>query len=47
VIHITLAETKQNEDEVGQGIKDSGVPREDIFITSKVYATLEIVPNQS
>jgi diketogulonate reductase-like aldo/keto reductase len=26
----------QNEDEVGQGIKDSGIKREDIFITSKV-----------
>lgn len=29
----------QNEDEVGQGIKDSGVPREKIFITSKLWCT--------
>ena len=26
----------QNEQEVGDAIKESGVPREDIFITSKV-----------
>jgi glycerol 2-dehydrogenase (NADP+) len=29
----------QNENEVGEGIKDSGVKREDIFITSKVWNT--------
>lgn len=28
-----------NENEVGQGIKESGVPREDIFITSKLWNT--------
>jgi glycerol 2-dehydrogenase (NADP+) len=28
-----------NENEVGQGIKDSGVPRQDIFITSKLWNT--------
>jgi glycerol 2-dehydrogenase (NADP+) len=28
-----------NEHEVGQGIKDSGVPRESIFITSKLWNT--------
>lgn len=28
-----------NENEVGQGIKDSGVPRKDIFITSKLWNT--------
>jgi glycerol 2-dehydrogenase (NADP+) len=28
-----------NENEVGQGIKDSGVKREDIFITSKLWNT--------
>lgn len=28
-----------NENEVGQGIKDSGVPREDIFLTSKLWNT--------
>lgn len=28
-----------NENEVGQGIRDSGVPREEIFITSKLWNT--------
>ena len=28
-----------NEHEVGQGIKDSGVPREKVFITSKLWNT--------
>jgi len=28
-----------NEHEVGQGIRDSGVPREEIFITSKLWNT--------
>jgi diketogulonate reductase-like aldo/keto reductase len=28
-----------NENEVGQGIKDSRVPREEIFITSKLWNT--------
>jgi diketogulonate reductase-like aldo/keto reductase len=28
-----------NEHEVGQGIKDSGVPREEIFLTSKLWNT--------
>lgn len=28
-----------NENEVGQGIKDSGVPRKDIFVTSKLWNT--------
>jgi glycerol 2-dehydrogenase (NADP+) len=37
--HIDCALCYQNEDEVGQGIKDSGVPREDIFLTSKVWCT--------
>lgn len=28
-----------NEHEVGQGIRDSGIPREEIFITSKLWNT--------
>ncbi len=28
-----------NENEVGQGIRDSGVPREQIFLTSKLWNT--------
>jgi glycerol 2-dehydrogenase (NADP+) len=37
--HIDAALIYGNEHEVGQGIKDSGVPREDIFITSKLWNT--------
>ncbi|KAM0282432.1 hypothetical protein ACHAO9_010221 [Fusarium lateritium] len=37
--HIDAALIYCNENEVGQGIKDSGVPREDIFITSKLWNT--------
>lgn len=37
--HLDCALIYQNEDEVGQGIKDSGLKREDIFITSKVWNT--------
>ncbi|KAI0886890.1 protein GCY [Annulohypoxylon maeteangense] len=35
--HIDAALVYGNEAEVGQGIKDSGVPREEIFLTSKVW----------
>ena len=34
-----LMTSQGNEKEVGQGIKDSGVPREEIFITSKLWNT--------
>lgn len=37
--HLDCALIYQNENEVGEGIKDSGVKREDIFITSKVWNT--------
>lgn len=37
--HLDCAFIYQNENEVGQGIRDSGVKREDIFITSKVWCT--------
>ncbi|KAK1922820.1 putative glycerol dehydrogenase [Papiliotrema laurentii] len=37
--HLDCALIYQNEAEVGQGIKDSGVDRKDIFITSKVWNT--------
>lgn len=37
--HIDAAAIYQNEESVGQGIKESGVPREEIFITSKVWNT--------
>lgn len=34
--HIDTAQSYENEAEVGQGIADSGVPREGIFITTKI-----------
>ncbi|KAK6384352.1 hypothetical protein LTS17_001915 [Exophiala oligosperma] len=37
--HIDCALIYKNEAEVGQGIKRSGVPREEIFITSKLWNT--------
>lgn len=36
--HIDTAEMYGNEEEVGQGIKDSGINRSDIFLTTKVWA---------
>ncbi|KAL5330098.1 hypothetical protein ACEPPN_003622 [Leptodophora sp. 'Broadleaf-Isolate-01'] len=37
--HIDAALIYGNENEVGQGIKDSGVPRSEIFVTSKLWNT--------
>ncbi|KAI8141058.1 NADP-dependent oxidoreductase domain-containing protein [Fennellomyces sp. T-0311] len=37
--HLDCAYVYRNEDEVGQGIRESGVKREDIFITSKLWNT--------
>lgn len=37
--HIDAASCYDNEESVGQGIVESGVPREEIFITSKVWNT--------
>ncbi|KAH8089810.1 putative glycerol dehydrogenase [Filobasidium floriforme] len=37
--HIDCALIYQNEDEVGQGIKESGIPRSELFITSKLWNT--------
>lgn len=34
--HIDTAAGYQNETEVGQGIKASGIPREEIFLTTKL-----------
>ena len=34
--HIDTALAYGNEDEVGQGIRDSGIPREEIWITTKL-----------
>ncbi|MGI6153049.1 MAG: aldo/keto reductase [Christensenellaceae bacterium] len=35
--HIDTAEFYKNEDVVGQAVKDSGIPREQLFITTKVW----------
>lgn len=35
--HLDCAAIYQNENEVGEGIKESGVPREEIFVTSKLW----------
>ena len=37
--HIDTATAYQNEKEVGEGIKLSGVPREEIFLTTKLNPT--------
>lgn len=37
--HIDTAAAYQNEEEVGEGIKASGVPRSEIFVTGKLWNT--------
>lgn len=37
--HIDTAAIYENEESVGQAIKESGIPREEIFVTSKVWNT--------
>lgn len=37
--HIDTAANYENEEEVGRAIRDSGVPREDIFVTTKLKGT--------
>lgn len=37
--HIDTARLYDNEVEVGRAIKDSGIPREEIFVTTKVWTT--------
>ena len=34
--HVDTAQMYENESEVGQGIADSGLPRHEIFVTTKV-----------
>ena len=35
--HIDTAQAYGNEESVGEALRDSGVPREDVFITTKFY----------
>lgn len=37
--HIDGASAYGNEKEIGQGIRESGVPRSDIFVTSKLWVS--------
>ncbi|MDA9504810.1 2,5-didehydrogluconate reductase [Bradyrhizobium sp. CCBAU 11386] len=37
--HVDTASTYDNESAVGEGLRFSGVPREDIFVTTKVWKT--------
>jgi diketogulonate reductase-like aldo/keto reductase len=37
--HIDTAQAYGNEESVGQGLRESGVPREDVFITTKFHPT--------
>src|SRR5262245_2929640 len=37
--HIDTAEMYDNEREVGEGLRASGVPRAEIFVTTKVWST--------
>lgn len=37
--HVDTAEMYENEREVGEGLRASGVPREDVFVVTKVWPT--------
>lgn len=37
--HVDTARAYENEREVGQGLRDSGVPREEVWITSKLWTS--------
>ena len=41
--HIDTARAYSNEQEVGEALKESGVPREDVFITTKLRRMHAIV----
>lgn len=43
--HLDCAAIYRNETEVGQGIRNSGVPREEIFLTSKLWNTNQAPEN--
>jgi glycerol 2-dehydrogenase (NADP+) len=45
--HIDGAHCYQNEEEVGQGIKDSGVAREKLFLVSKLWCTDHRTPEKA
>lgn len=45
--HIDDAAIYLNEEEVGRAIKDSGVPREEIFVTTKLWNTQQRTPEEA
>ncbi|QLL33189.1 hypothetical protein HG536_0E01000 [Torulaspora globosa] len=45
--HIDDAAIYLNEEEVGRAIKDSGVPREEIFLTTKLWNTQQRTPEEA
>ncbi|KAJ4155809.1 hypothetical protein LMH87_001038 [Akanthomyces muscarius] len=45
--HLDTAEEYENEEEVAEGIRMSGVPREDIFITAKDLSTESVTTEQA
>lgn len=43
--HLDGAEIYNNELELGAAIKESGVPRENLFVTTKVFRNIQDIPN--
>jgi len=43
--HLDGAEIYNNELELGAAIKESGVPREKLFVTTKVFRNIQDIPN--
>lgn len=43
--HLDGAEMYNNELELGAAIEESGVPREKLFVTTKVIRNIEDIPN--
>ena len=44
--HIDTATVYENEEEVGRAVRDSGIPREEIFITSKLWLSQFVDPQK-
>src|SRR3954469_9931075 len=42
--HIDTAQAYENEREVGEGLRSSGVPRDEVFVTTKIW-TSHFAPN--
>lgn len=43
--HLDTAEVYNTELELGVAIKESGVPRENLFVTTKVHTKINDIPN--